>query len=172
MTNKRGINRGAVIPAVLTLLFSVGCSGVSPIVLDAHDQASRAATIYHLSIRANHRALLADLHATMLDYAADLAEASMDAAAEDGAIMTPRAQAVLAEYIKRIQAVRAKMASMAAKLEANEASREEFAELQAGIRRILVQLVRRRQAEDRLQAVGVEAAKRGAQAAKRAAIGQ
>ncbi len=171
------MNKGWARCAITILLVTgsislTGCTGLSPVVLDAYDQAGRAADIYHQNIRASSTALLADLHSVLMDYAADLAEANMQAAAEDGAILTPHAQSVLKEYIKRIQAVQAKIAGIQGKLDASQASRREYEQLQAGIRRVLVQLVRRRQAEDRLQAVGVEAAKRGAQAAKRAAAGQ
>ncbi len=163
----------------LSVLISIvvfpACQGISPTVLDAHDQASKAAALYHTNLRANEDALLADLQATLQDYAADLAEARMRAASqnstENGKVLTSEALAVLAQYTQRLAAVRKKIATMRAKLAANDANRVEYQDLNASIRRILVALVRRRAAEDRLQAEAVKAAKIGAKAAMRGAGG-
>lgn len=102
---------------LLMLALAAGCQGIAPTSRRALDAASNEMQLIRDADELDRQSLLSDLRETLMDWAADLADAELRKAA-DGGLKLEEAQAVLEKYRGRQAKAQKKVAQMADPLRA------------------------------------------------------
>jgi len=162
--NTRRLHLLVLVAGAATL---AGCVGISPAALTANRAAVAEIEAGQAKDLKDKAILLADLHGTLNDWAADLADSELaDKADASGMLKLTDAQAVLATYRKRQSIADKKVRELAGKTDSSP-NYDAAKEMLTGVRGVLEALERRKRAEDELRDKAVKAGKVAGKRAKR-----
>ncbi len=158
----------AIAAAILSLVG--GCRGISPAPRAALNKAGELLDATHGKKSQDTAALVEDLRQTLDDWAADLADSELTAAAAvEGGLTLAAAKKVLAAYQARQKATAGRVASLRSKLDGGAAYRS-ARQLMRDVGAVLEALERAKSAEDNLQDAAARAVEEAAKRGKRGGI--
>ena len=144
------MNRVLVRLALAALLLSAGCQGLPPSVRSAHREAGAAVERYRAGYLSVATAYVRDLSTLLDDAASSASESELRAKVADGSVKLDDALAVLKAARVRRAKIRTKLEAVRASLATNERNFGTWRTLARSIDDVLLQLERRKQAEDAL----------------------